>query len=190
MVESMVLLYEAEKEEKWLEYAKDSLHLLSSWIMPYSYVFPKESEFGRLNINTVGSVFANVQNKHSAPGLCTASGDAIYKLYKYTSNQAYLQLLRDIAFFMPQCVSTEERPIFSWEKEPRKLLPGWICERVNTSDWEGLNRVGGVFYSSCWCETSILLTFSELIWNDELLKDLMAGNSKEDIYALHFDHVI
>ena len=172
MVESMVLLYEAEHEAKWLQYAKDSLHLLSSWIMPYSYAFPKESELGRLNINTVGSVFANVQNKHSAPGLCTASGDAIYKLYKYTGSKDYLTLLRDILFFIPQCVSTEERPIFSWDVEPKKLLPGWICERVNTSDWEGPRRIGGVFHSSCWCATSVLLSFSELVWNDEIAKEL------------------
>jgi hypothetical protein len=178
MVESMVLLYEAEKEEKWLRYAKDSLHLLSSWVMPYSYIFPKGSEFSRLNINTVGSVFANVQNKHSAPGLCTASGDAIYKLYKYTGKKEYLDLLRDIAFFLPQCVSTEERPIFSWHKEPIRLLSGWMCERVNTSDWEDRERVGGVFDGSCWCETSILLSFSELIWNEEIIKQLQIDTSE------------
>ncbi len=172
MLESMILLYEAEKDEKWLNYAKDSLHLFSSWVMPYAYVFPKGSEFGRLNINTVGSVFANVQNKHSAPGICTASGDAIYKLYKYTKTEEYLDLLRDIAFFMPQCVSTKERPIFSWDSEPQRLLPGWICERVNTSDWEGESCVGGVFWGTCWPETSLLLTFSELIWNDEISEQL------------------
>lgn len=168
MVESMVLLYEETTDEKWLQYAKDSLHLLSSWVMPYTYAFPKDCEFARLGINTVGSVFANVQNKHSAPGLCTASGDAINKLYRYTGNQDYLQLLRDIASFIPQCVSTEDRPIYSWDEPPRKLLPGCICERVNTSDWEGPEYIGGVFDVSCWCETSLLLTFTELIWNQEI----------------------
>lgn len=172
MVESMTLLYEATKNEKWLKYAQDSLHLLSSWVMPYAYRFPAESEFGRLQINTVGSVFANVQNKHSAPGLCTASGDAIYKLYQYTGNEEYLNLLRDIVSFIPQCVSTEERPIYSWDAPPHKLMPGWICERVNTSDWEGPEYVGGVFAVSCWCETSVLLTFMELIWNEQFSKML------------------
>ena len=179
MVESMVRLYEATKEEKWLAYAKDSLHLLSSWIMPYSYTFPKDSEFGRLHINTVGSVFANIQNKHSAPGLCTASGDAIYKLYKYTENAKYIELLRDIVFCLPQCVSTDARPIFSWDKEPRKLPSGWINERINTSDWEGESRVGEVFYGSCWCETALLLSFSEIIWNTEILKALELNNLME-----------
>ena len=168
MTESMVLLYEATKEKKWLKYAVDSLHLLSSWIMPYAYRFPEDSELGRLQINTVGSVFANVQNKHSAPGFCTASGDAVYKIYRYTGNQKYLELLRDVVFCLPQCVSTEARPLYSWDREPRKLPVGWINERINTSDWEGARRIGQVFYGSCWCETSLMLSFSEIIWNPEI----------------------
>lgn len=168
MVESMVLLYEAEGKEKWLRYAKDSLHLFSSWVMPYSYAFPPESQLGRLRVNTVGSVFANVQNKHSAPGICTASGDALYKLYRYTGIGEYLELLRDIAFFIPQCVSTEKRPLYSWNDPPKRLPSGWINERVSTSDWQGAHRVGGVSCASNWCETSVLLSFSELIWNDEI----------------------
>jgi hypothetical protein len=172
MVEAMVLLYEATGEAKWLEYGVDSLHLLSSWVMPYSYKFPEGSVFARLGINTVGSVFANAQNKHSAPGLCTASGDAIYKLYKYTKNEKFLELLKEIVLCIPQCISTSERPIYSWDKTPKKLKSGWICERINTSDWEGPDCVGGVFYGTCWCETSALLTFSEIIYNDEIRKAL------------------
>ena len=172
MTESMVLLYEATKEEKWLKYAVDSLHLLSSWIMPYAYRFPEDSELGRLQINTVGSVFANVQNKHSAPGFCTASGDAIYQIYRYTGNEKYLELLRDVVFCLPRCVSTDARPLYSWDREPRKLPVGWINERINTSDWEGARRIGQVFYGSCWCETSLMLSFSEIIWNPEIARAL------------------
>ena len=117
-------------------------------------------------------MFANAQNKHSAPSLCTASGDAIYKIYKYTNNEKYLELLKDIVSFIPQCVSTDEKPIHSWGNNPKKLENGWICERVNTSDWEGPLCVGGVFYGSCWCETSLLLTYSDLIYNEEIRKDL------------------
>ena len=172
MVECCVLLYEATGNDKWLTYAKDSLHLFSSWVMPYAYRFPVGSEFARLKINTVGSVFANAQNKHSAPGICLSSGDAIYKLYKYTGNEKFLELLFDIVSFIPQCISTKERPIFSWDTEPKELCDGWICERVNTSDWEGARGVGGVFYGTCWCESAALLTFSEIIWNDEIAKAL------------------
>jgi hypothetical protein len=37
-----------------------------------------------------------------------------------------------------------------------------MCERVNMSDWEGKSRIGGVFYGSCWCEVSCLLTYTEV----------------------------
>lgn len=175
LVESMTLLYEATAEAKWLTYAEDSLRLFSSWVMPYAYRFPQDCEFSRLQINTVGSVFANVQNKHSAPGICTASGDAIYKIYRYTKNKHYLELLKDIVSFIPQCVSTNERPVYSWDTVPKILESGFICERVNTSDWESKRRIGEVFNGSCWPETSLLLTFAELIWNEEIYAELLKG---------------
>lgn len=176
LTEGMVLLYEATSESKWLVYAQDALRLFSSWVMPYSFKFPLNSEFSRLKINTVGSVFANVQNKHSAPGICTSSGEAIYKIYKYTKNRKYLELLCDIVSFIPQCVSTEERPIYSWDRQPQKLPKGFICERVNTSDWEKEEAVGGVFCGSCWPETSLLLTFSEIIWNEEIAREFLEND--------------
>lgn len=175
LTESMILLYEATSEEKWLPYAEDSLRLFSSWVMPYAYRFPQGCEFSRLQINTVGSVFANVQNKHSAPGICTASGDTIYKIYRYTKNKYYLELLKDIVSFIPQCVSTNERPIYSWDTVPKILESGFICERVNTSDWESKRRIGEVFNGSCWPETSLLLIFAELIWNEEIYAELLKG---------------
>lgn len=170
-VESYVLLYEATKEEKWLKYAKDSAHLFSSWVMTYAYKFPKGCEFDILKVNTVGSVFANVQNKHSAPGICTFSGDTLYRLYLHTGNEEYLELIKDIAYFIPQCVSLPNRPIYDWDHEhgdeKGRLPDGYICERVNTSDWETKACIGGVFNVSCWPETSLILTFAEL---NELLK--------------------
>ena len=167
MVESCILLYETTKESKWLEYAKDSAHLFSSWVMTYAYKFPKGCEFEIQGINTTGSVFANVQNKHSAPGICTFSGDTLYRLYRYTGEKAYLELVKDIAYFIPQCVSTPEKPLYDWDHphgDPEgRLLDGYICERVNTSDWELAPYVGGVFNVSCWCETSLVLSFVELM---------------------------
>ena len=167
MLESCVALYETAPDPKWLRWARTAAHYCASWVVTYAYEFPPESEFARLGINTTGSVFANVQNKHSAPGICTLSGDSLLKLYRWTGEEAYLELLKDIAGFLPQCVSTEERPIFSWDTPPRKLDPGTICERVNMSDWEGSGRVGGVFNGSCWCETSVLLTFAEVMTQPE-----------------------
>ncbi len=175
-VESYVLLYEATKDEKWLYYAKVSAHILSTWVVTYSYKFPAESEFNRLGINTVGSVFANIQNKHSAPGLCTSSGEYIYKLWHYTNDERYLDLMLDVVSFIPQCISTEERPIYARMlpeggvqlDDPEKLKEGYVSERVNMSDWEGFGAVGNVFNASCWCESSLILTFGELIYKYRL----------------------
>lgn len=167
MVESCVLLYEATKQQKWLDYAKDSANLFSSWVMTYAYKFPKGCEFEIQNINTTGSIFANVQNKHSAPGICTFSGDTLYRLYQYTKDERYLELIKDIAYFIPQCVSTPKKPLYDWDHphgDPDgRLLDGYICERVNTSDWEMAQCIGGVFNVSCWCETSLILSFVELM---------------------------
>lgn len=171
-VESYVVLYELTKEEKWLKYAKDAANLFSSWVMTYKFKFPEDKEFAILDINTVGSVFANAQNKHSAPGICTFSGDTLYRLYKHTGEEKYLDLIKDIAYFMPQCISRDERPIYDWDHkhgDPKGKLPaGYICERVNTSDWEYDNCIGGVFNVSCWCETSVILTFLELMDKEEM----------------------
>ena len=168
LLESCITLYEVDRNERWLTYAKWVADYCSTWVVSYSYEFPEESEFFRLGINTVGSVFASVQNKHSAPGICTLSGDSLLKLYRYTGVKEYLELIKDIAYFIPQCVSTDEKPIFSLKKE--RLPSGYICERVNMSDWETPRKVGEVFNCSCWCETSLILSFTELMTQSEMLE--------------------
>lgn len=175
LLESAVALYEATRDARWLEAAETLACYCSSWVVTYAYKFPDGSEFARLGINTVGAVFANIQNKHAAPGICTLSGDSLLKLYRYTENSAYLELLKDIAHCLPQCVSTAENPIYSWDAPPKKLPDGFVCERVNMSDWEGPAAVGGVFWGSCWCETSLLLSFTELMTCKEMLpKELLS----------------
>lgn len=178
LLESLVILYEEKKEEKWLKYAEFMAHLCSSWVVSYNYKFPLESEFARLDIKTVGSVFANAQNKHSAPGICTLSGNSLYKLHKWTGNELYKELYNDISLTISQYMSTDERPVYSWDvpkdasllsddtlRAGRVKLPqGFICERVNMSDWESYRCIGGVFNGSCWCETSNLLTLAECLY--------------------------
>ena len=160
LLESFVVLYEITNEEKYLNMAKDCANYCSTWVVSYSYKFPDDSMFGKLDINTVGAVYANIQNKHGAPGICTLSGDSLYKLWKYTNDDKYLELIKDIVSCIPQCVSRDEKPIYSWDTPPRKIPAGYINERINLSDWE---TIGAVFYDSCWCETSLILTYAELM---------------------------
>ena len=163
LLESYVILYEKTKEKKWLDYARHTANLCSSWVVPYNYHFPEKSEFSRLQMKSTGTVFANVQNKHSAPGICTLSGDSLYKLFIWTGNEKYMDMLREIALSINQYMSRKDRPIYSWDT-PGQILPeGFICERVNLSDWEEESGVGGVFCGSCWSETSNLLTLAEVV---------------------------
>ncbi len=158
LVESYTRLWQVTGDREWLAAAVEAAHQLATWVMPYAYPFPHDTEFGRLGMNTTGTVFANVQNKHSAPGICTHSGEAMLRLFRATGDRRLLDLLTAVARALPQYVSRPGRPIH--DPNGRALPFGWINERVNTSDWD--HNLGGVFHGSCWCEVSLLLTFAEL----------------------------
>ena len=160
LLESCIWLYEETKKEKFLNYAKNTAYLCSSWVVSYNYKFPEDSEFGKLGMKTIGSVIANIQNKHSAPGICTLSGTSLKKLYEWTGNEKFLEMYKEITKTISQYMSTEERPIHA--VDGRKLPSGFMCERVNMSDWETRDWVGGLFYGSCWCEVSNLLVLAEM----------------------------
>lgn len=155
MLESFIALYEVTREKEWLQYAEVTAGLGSTWVVSYDYNFPDSSAFGKLGMKTNGSVWANTQNKHSAPGLCTLSGDCLFKLYRATGNEYYLELIQDIAHNIMQYVSRDDRQIANQK-------PGWINERVNLSDWEGKNNVGNIFYGSTWADVSAMLTVIEI----------------------------
>jgi hypothetical protein len=158
LLESYVTLFEETGRERWLEAAKAQAAQLASWVMPYDFPFPPDSEFGRLGIPTTGSVVANAQNGHSAPGICTHSGDCLLRLSRITGDKRYLELLGWIAKQLPTTISLEDRPIH--DPSGRALPSGWINERVNTSDWD--DNIGGVFYGSTWSEVALMLMAVEV----------------------------
>ncbi len=153
MLESFMLLYESTLDKKWLERAEEMANQFSSWVMPYDYQFPENSTLGKLGVQTTGTVWANTQNKHSAAGICTHSGIALWRLFRATGNVGYMQLLKEIAFVMPQYLSHPSRPI-------EKMKIGWMSERVSTTDW--LEGIGELMYGSTWAETSLMLSYIEL----------------------------
>ncbi|MCC5843003.1 MAG: hypothetical protein JJU05_02000 [Verrucomicrobia bacterium] len=157
-VESCAALYQATGAPEWLTHGRAAAALAATWVMPYNFPFPAETEFGRHRIHSRGSVFANTQNKHAAPGICTHSGLGLLTLFRATGDERLMDLLRDIVRFMPQTVSRPDRPVH--DAQGNAMPSGWINERVNTSDWD--HNVGGVFYGSCWCEVSLLLSYAEL----------------------------
>lgn len=108
----------------------------------------------------MGTVFANAQNKHSAPGICTLSGNSMLKLYRFTGDEKYLTWMSRISHALSQFVSLEDRPVDTLDKKP--LPAGFFNERVQMSDWEGKHTVGEFLYGSNWPETTMLLTYAEI----------------------------
>lgn len=177
LLESYVVLYEVTGDRKWIAMAKDTANYCSSWCMSYDFDFPQSTAFAQLNMHTTGAVWANVQNKHAAPGICTLSGDSLFKLYRATGNKLYLELIQEIAHNITQYLSRTDRPLtISWRfnnneyngdmnsnmGNANSIPSGWMNERVNTSDWEGKENIGGIAGGSCWCEVSNMLTYVEV----------------------------
>jgi hypothetical protein len=150
-----VALHEATGDAKWLERAGETTRQFSTWVVSYDFKFPPDSMFGKAGIRTTGSVYANTQNKHSAPGLCTLSGLGLLKLFRATGDCFALDLLHDIARGLPQYLPHALKPLGD-------ATPGHMCERVNMTDWEGPERIGETLRMTTWAETSLMLTTIEI----------------------------
>ena len=169
LLESCMTVYEETGNPFCLQMAKRVADILATWVVSYDFPFPTDSSFGRLGMLTRGTVLANAQNKHSAPGLCTLSGMGLFKLFRATGEGAYMDLLTDIAHALPQFLSRKDRQIpfeipYAAPVNPdqRFLEDGWMNERVNMMQWGPDEKIGEVFYCSCWPEISLMLTVAEL----------------------------
>ena len=136
LVESYIALYEVTREEKWMQYARDAAALFSTWVVSYDYKFPEGSGMARMNIKATGSVWASIQNEHSAPGVYIMSGDFMLKLYRCTGDKRYLDLDHDMSHNVLQYVNTEGNRM----QEHGGF--GYCTERVNIGDWE--YNIGGL----------------------------------------------
>ena len=94
---SLMALHEITGEKRWLEMSRNLANLVATWTVSYDYELPKETELGALGAKLAGVYWASTQNKHGAPGICTSSGDALFKIYRATGDRRYAELLRDIA---------------------------------------------------------------------------------------------
>ena len=70
--------------------------MCATWTVSFDYRLPAETPLAKLGANLTGAVWASTQNKHGAPGFCTQSGDALFKIYRATGNADYAELLRDV----------------------------------------------------------------------------------------------
>ena len=155
LLEAYVSLHEAGLGSCWLERAAEQARQFATWVVSYDFPFPPSSLFGRAGIRTTGAVYANTQNKHAAPGICTYSGLALLRLFRATGDLFALDLLTDIAGNIPQYLPHPAKPL-------GEVPPGRVCERVNMTDWEGPEKVGEIATPGTWAETSLLLTTIEI----------------------------
>lgn len=171
LLESMVDLYEATGKQLWLDRAKEMAHQFATWVIAYDYVFPESTTFYKMKIQSTGAVFANTQNKHGAPGICTHSGIALLKLYRITQTRFYLKLLQQIAQSLPQFMT------FGQHRFP-ECQDGWMSERCNITDYHP--GLGETFPYSGWSETSFMLSTIEL-------PGVYVNLDKEEVFSL--DHI-
>ncbi|WP_233551759.1 hypothetical protein [Parabacteroides sp. AF48-14] len=96
LMTSLMTLYEVTGEQSYLKQSADLAHLCATWTVSFPYRLPAGTPLAKLGANLTGAVWASTQNKHGAPGFCTQSGDALFKLYRATGDTLYAGLLRDI----------------------------------------------------------------------------------------------
>lgn len=106
-MEALMALYEITGNKEWLEKSRNLANLTSTWTTSYDYELPKETELGRLGAKLAGVYWASTQNKHGAPGICTSSGDSLFKIYRATGNKLYAELLNDIVHAYGESIRPE-----------------------------------------------------------------------------------
>ncbi|MCU0780904.1 MAG: hypothetical protein MUF04_07355 [Akkermansiaceae bacterium] len=141
---ALMALYEATGETRWLEMARNLANLTATWTVSHDYELPKSTELGGLGAKLTGVVWASTQNKHGAPGICTSSGDPLFKIYRATGDARYAELMRDIVAAHGESI----RP------------GGFTNERLTFCDADSRGSRGG--HVTGWNETNGILMAQEI----------------------------
>lgn len=155
-LQSMMALYWATGDRDWIEKARTVANLGATWTLSYDYEFPPQSQIARLGGHMAGAVFASTQNKHAAPGICTSSGDYVFKLYRATGDVRYAELIRDIQHAQVEATEMPGHPTCG-------MGDGASMERIMTTDAEGKAEIGNFIHTeNAWTEMDGLMMATEL----------------------------
>ena len=154
MLESFVTLYEADRNPKYLEYARMTADILASWVVSYNAPFPRGTDCDRIKLQTVGGVLANSRNHHIGPTMATSSGDFFLRLYQYTGEAAYLRVLENVVTGLPQYLCYAPGQF-------AEMRVGMMSEQYNMTDELGTR--GHVWpVNASWGATGLLLSYYAL----------------------------
>jgi len=103
---ALMTLYETTGDAKWLERSRHLANLVATWTTSYDYELPPDTELAKLDAKLAGAYWASTQNKHAAPGICTSSGDSLFKIYRATGDRRYADLLNDIVHAHGESIRT------------------------------------------------------------------------------------
>ncbi len=155
-LESLMALYWATDDSAWLAKARTEAALLATWTLSYDCEFPPQSQIAKLGGHMAGAVFANTQNKHAAPGICTSSGDYLFKLYRATGDARYAGLIRDIQHAQVEATDMPGHPTCG-------TGTGASMERIQPTDAEGKGEIGNFIHTqNAWTELDGLMMVTEL----------------------------
>lgn len=156
-LESLMALYYTTGDRSWLKKAEVEAALCATWTLSYDPAFPPGSQIGKLGGHMAGAVWASIQNKHAAPGICTSSGDYLFKLYRATGNDLYADLINDIQHAQAEAVNVPPDHVTT------NNLAGSSMERIQPSDAEGKGAIGNFINTrNSWTETNGALMALEL----------------------------
>jgi len=96
LMTALMAVHEVSGEMRWLEMSRNVANLVATWTVSHDYELPKSTELGGLGAKLAGVYWASTQNKHGAPGICTSSGDALFKIYRSSGDGRYADLIHDI----------------------------------------------------------------------------------------------
>jgi hypothetical protein len=181
LLESFMLLHETTGERKWLQAARDAAVQGASWAMSYDYRFPEGTALAEIGAQSRGAFLANAQNKTAVPGICTLSGQGLLRLYRKTGDRRFLDFLRETCHTIPQYMGRSDKRIpcaFSGGNPYDHQPEGWICERVNVTQWG--EPIGELFAYTTWCEVAMMLVRADI---PSIYVDLDSG------LIVDFDHV-
>lgn len=147
-------LWEKTGEAQWLKAATDAVALYATWVNAWDYPLPRDSREGRFNTRTAGAVWANVQNRHGAPGPFFWGHDVFLRLWRATGDERIWELLKDTVRGCGQYIHTPLHPVIP------KGTVGAVSERVNTGDWEERSGIGSSIDEGDsnlnWCSTVLM----------------------------------